>query len=355
MADIATLIKQLTEDGEFRNLANNPLGQFGMAARRYIGAEILPVETREENAYTENGIKYKTIIANSGDRYSPAQIKGGEISGSMDVKFGNYDIARELTGRDLDGIIQLLNRNLDLNAASTLLDFVDKAVNLALFELEEKQRWEALVNAQVTMLGDNGYTEVVNYPNPAGHRVVAAEAWSNDANDPMDAIYPLIELADTKGFTISRIITGRTEASLLSNNAIMRNRSATNDYNTPGRATLSRINAINAEDGIPPIELYGLRYHTQTGTFPFLPPGTMLFIAETGRDQTIDLGDEERIIPNTLGYFGRGRPVGESGPGLVVRSWFFDDKPPRVKNEGWGTGLPVIAEPEAVFAITGIS
>lgn len=354
--DIMTLVSQLTENGEFGRIANNPLAQFGTPARRRKGPEILPVQNREENQYSEDGFKARTIVANSGDRYSPAQLKHGDKIGSTDVKFGNYDIARELTGRDFDAVIKLLSRNMDQNSALRLMKWVNIAIDEALLDLEEAQRWQALVNGQCALMGDNGYLETVQYFSPPGHRVTPLEAWSDDTVDPLaTAIHPLVQLAENEGFMISRIVARGSVVAKLTNNAIMRNRSATNDYNAPGRASLSRINAIIAEDGLPPIEKYDLRYRTQAGSIPFMPDDSMLLIAETERDETLALEDREEIIPNTLGYFGRGRPVGESTPGLVVRSWFMDDKPPRVKAEGWGTGLPVITEPEAVFAITGIS
>jgi hypothetical protein len=81
----------------------------------------------------------------------------------------------------------------------------------------------------------------------------------------------------------------------------------------------------------------------------------MLFVSFTGQDRNIDLGDNDRVAAETLGYTAVGRGVGQAGPGRVVIANAFDDKPPRIHAEGWQTSLPVITEPEAIAVITDIS
>mgnify|MGYP003422155071 FL=1 len=105
MPDIASLVRTLMDDGSVAALALNPAAQFGIAPRRYVGAELLPERMVPENAYREDAIRYRTVIANDGTRYSPSQKKSGEIVGSFLVELGNSDIAREFTARDYDALL----------------------------------------------------------------------------------------------------------------------------------------------------------------------------------------------------------------------------------------------------------
>lgn len=352
--DIATLIAQLDAEGTLPSLANRPLGQFGTPERRYIGAELLPEQRVNENAYREENIKYRTIIANSGSRYSPTQKKKGALVGSFLVELGDSDIASELTAREYDSLIRLLNSNASMDAMANVINFIETTVNRPLIELNEKQRWDAIVNAQVQRRGDNGYSEDVQYPNPSGHRVVAAGSWSTDTYDPFDDIYAMADTLQGKGFTVGRIISTRNVASILARNDKVRTRVG-QDTGLNGRASLSAINLALGADGLPNIELYDLLYRTNTGTGRFLPNDVFVMVATTGRDASLDLGDEIEVVPDTLGYTAIGRAAGQSGPGRVIRAEHFENKPPRVEAEGWQTSLPVITEPEAVGVISGIT
>ena len=109
MADIAGLVNQLMTDGTVPTLALNPQAQFGIAPRRYLGAELLPERAVDENAYREESIIYRTVIANDGTRYSPTQKKGAALIGSFLVELGNSDIATEFTSRDYDALLRMLD------------------------------------------------------------------------------------------------------------------------------------------------------------------------------------------------------------------------------------------------------
>jgi hypothetical protein len=362
--DIASLVNTLMEDGTVRALALNAAAQFGVQPRRYIGAELLPERTVPENAYREDAIRYRTIIANSGTRYSPTQKKGGDLMGSFLVELGNSDIARELNARDYDALIRLLNTTPSMDGTATLLSFADRVLNLALVEYNEKQRWEAIVNASVVRVGDNAYSETIAYPNPANHRAAAGGTWSSDAYDPFNDILAMADLLEGKGFSVGRIITSRAVVSILSGNDKVKTRTGVATINTtgqiaatPGRASRDRIDEALMRDGLPPIETYDLLYHTQAGSGRFLPAGSFVLVATTGRDETIELADaaEDLVINDTLGYVGVGRATGQAAPGRVIRMESKQDKPPRVEGEAWQTSLPVITEPEAVAVITGIA
>ena len=362
MAELFTLIKNAMEDGTFATIAKNRAAQFGTPARNYLGATLLPERTVMKNMYREQGIRYRTIIANDGTRYSPAQKKKGELFGSMLVELGNSDIAREITAEEYDALIDYLNRNASMEAMAQVIDWVDVVLNRALLEKNEKQRWEAIVSASIVRQGDNGYTETVSYPNPSGHRVNAGGTWSSDAYDPFTDILAQADLMESKGFSVNRIIASRNVISILSGNDKVKARTGVATISssgqiqaTAGRASLDALNMALERDGLPAIERYDLQYRTQTGTGRFLASNVFVMIATTGRDETIDLGDSEELLTDTLGYLAVGRAAGQSAPGRVVRMEAFDNKPPRVEGEAWQTSLPVITEPEAISVIGSIS
>ena len=359
--DLASLVADMVANGQFAALAGNPLAQFG-PQRQYLGATILPERMVEENVYRESSIRYRTVIANDGSRYSPAQLKAsGELVGEFLVELGDQDIARQLSGRDYDALLRLLGRNTSMQAVDTIVGWTDRTVNQALVERTELQRWQAIVDASVVRVGDNGYTETVSYPNPSGHRAAAAGTWSSDAYDPYADITGMVDLLADKGYTVGRIITSRTVVSILARNAKIQQRAAPvrvlSSTDVFGRVGIQEINGAFQADGLPPIETYDLLYRDQVSSGRFLASDVMVFIANTGVDPTWDLGDAARFIPDVgvLGYTAIGRAVGQAAPGRVIRAETRTDKPPRIEAEGWQTSLPVITEPEAIAVVTGIS
>lgn len=367
--DIRGLVEGLIESGNFQKIINNPLTQFGTKARRYLGAELLPEKPVMFNAYVEEGIKYRTNVANAGTRYSPAQIKGGVLTGEFEVRLAESDIASHFTGADYDALIRILimyggNEGMSPQAVTEMTQWADKTITLPLVEHNEKNRWQAIVNSQVVLTGDNGYSETVNYSNPPGHRVAAAGQWSNNSYDPYADIMAGVEALASVGYTVNRIFAGTPVRAKLSNNANMIKRVGRLSIDhtgatvfQAGRATLAEINATFSDDGLPPLELYDLQYRTQTGYQRFLDGASFVMVATTGRDQSIDLGDAEPVtVFNTLGYEAIGRPAGQTGPGRVMKTRVVDDsKPPRIEGEGWQTSLPVILEPEAIYVINSIT
>lgn len=362
--DIAALVNQLMSDGSVATLATNRAAQFGITPRQYLGASLLPEQPVDENAFREDTIRYRSIIANDGTRYSPSQKKGGDIVGSFLVELGNSDIAREFTGRDYDALIKVLGTRTSMEAAASLTNWLEVAVNIPLVELNELQRWQAIVSASVTRSGDNGYTESVAYSNPSNHRAAAGGTWSSDAYDPFEDIVAMADLIASKGYTVSRIITSRTVLAILANNANVKTRVGLAVVNASGqitsvagRATRDAINGAMERDGLPMIETYDLQYRTSTGTGYFLPRNVFVMVAETGRDATLDQGDTATALTmtNTLGYTAIGRAVGQPNAGRVVRMEAFQNKPPRIEAEGWQTSLPVITEPEAIAVINSIA
>ncbi len=361
--DLLTLLIQLTEDGGLQQIVNNPLAQFGRRARRYIGAELLPEKNVETNAFTEEAIRYRTVLANAGTRYSPSQLKGADIIGSFHVVLGHSDIARQFDGRQYDALLRHLCTNKNMEAITALTNWLDTAVNLALIEFLEKERWDAMIDASVVRNGDNNFQETVAYSDPTNHRVTPAAAWSLDTTDIFEDIHTQADLLASKGYEVSRIITGRTVLAIMAGNDTVKTRtgiavvdSSGQITSASGRATHAAINGILKQDGLPPIELYNQQYRTSTGTDYFLDRGAMLLVATSGRDEEIDLGDDEPLfLQDTLGYTAIGLAAGQNEAGRVIQATPKKDKPPRIEAEGWQTGLPVITEPEAIAVIKDIS
>jgi hypothetical protein len=362
MADLYSVIQGLIEDNTFATLATSPRLQFGPDTDQYLGATLLPERTVPDNMFREDTIEFRTVIANDGTRYSPVQIKGSELIGSFSVELANQDIGLELTGRAYDIIVQLLGRGLSKEAAAQLIRFADRAMG-GLREKSELQRWQAIVSAAVTLTGDNGYSETVSYSNPANHRAAAGGTWSSDAYDPFTDIMTQANLLGSKGYTVSRIITGTPVVAILAGNDKVKARTGLPVVNVAGTIGVSQgsasrdgINMALAADGLPPIEVYNRQYRTQTGTGYFLDRATVVLVGTTGRDEEIDLGDTGALtVANTLGYTAIGRAAGQATPGRVLRVTSHEDKPPRVQAEAWATSLPVIMNPEAIATIHTIS
>lgn len=366
--EIAALLDQMQSDGTLHRIATDPAVQFGSGARRYIGAEILPERQVNVNMYREQKISYRTVVANHGNRYSPAQRKGSKFIGHFDVILSDSDIADEFTAQEYDTLLQMITPVVGpidasvqgMAAVGQLARWMDRGINLPLVELNEKMRWQALVNKQVQCRGDNGFKEDINYPSFADLTITASN-WIDPTIDPWDDIFKLQQAFAARGVTIKRIITSLQATAVMAKNAKVRARAGSitvlsgNVTSLQGFATLAQMNAALTADGLPPMETYNLQYRTQTGSKYFLPPDNMVFIGGSDLDETIDLGEGQfETIEGTLGYMAVGRGVGQASPGRYLRMKAEDDKPPRVDGQGWQTSLPVLTEPELVGLIKTI-
>jgi len=362
--DLATVLRTLEAQQDFYTLANLPSIQFGAPTSPLLGPSVLPERRVDLNEWTEQAIRYRTFIANDGSRYSPAQMRpSGMISGTMFVSLGNQDVAAQLTSKDYDALLRHLRSNATMEViANSVLSWMDNAIVQPLVKLQEKQRWDALTKAQVVRVGDNGYTETVTYPNPAGARAAAGGQWSNDSYDPMGDIYAHVDALTALGYTANRFITSRKVATLLAKNDFMIKRSGMGvRYQSPtetilGRITRADLNSGFAADGLPSIETYDSIYYDLAGTHRYIPDNIFIILATTGSDETIQYPNgEPRVMENVLGYSAVGTAAGQNNPGRVVIMEAKNDKPPRIESQGWQTTLPVLLEPEAVRCVTGIS
>lgn len=366
--DLLTLVRTIEENGELEEVAFNPLAQFGTPARGYLGAEILPERNVESNTFREGTIRYRTVIANSGTRFSPVQIKraGASLIGSMLVELGESDIGDEMTGRDYDALRDLLRRTGDMEAIAAAVRWASVHLNDPLLMLNERQRWDVIVNAQTVRVGDNEYRETVAYPNPTGHRTIETNSWSaRDANgesvyDPFETLMAIAAAAAAKGYNIARMVCRQAVVSLMAQNTHVQRRvyGVRPDEEFYGGLVigLPQINAICRSLGLPEITTYDAQYATVTGSGFFVPAGTMVFTCATGQDETIEPEDGDPVyLRDTLGYHAVGRAAGQDASGRVLLLTPYRDKPPRIEGQAWQTAFPVIQDPEAVYTLSGIA
>lgn len=364
--EIASLLDTLAQDGTLHRITTNPLAQFGTKNRAYLGARYLPERKVNTNAFRETKISYRTVIANNGDRYSPAQKKNGKLIGHFDVILADNDIADDFTGVEYDALIQFISPivgPVDGNAVVSraglqLQNWVDKAINLPMVELNEKQRWEAMVNKAVVITGDNGYVETINYPKFNDLTLTGGD-WSDDTFDPWTDLTALVLAMSARGVTIRELAIGRQLLNIFMKNAKVRARTSTvvvstsnTIVGTSGVGDITSTNAALARDGLPPFTLYDLQYRTQTGGGFFLPRNALVAIGASEDEEVIDLGDGQfETVEGTLGYQAIGRGVGRPAPGRYILVESKEDKPPRVQAQGWQTSLPVIQQPELIGVI----
>lgn len=365
--DIYSLIREFRESGAEMQLARDPRVQFGRENRIYKFAPLLPELNKPENSYTETSINYKTIVANDGSRYSEPQMKAGELVGEFDVKFGEIDIAAQLTGREFDEINNVTKGSPDAGRRQ-LTNWYNTRLNLGLKEKKEAQRGQAIVNAAVPIVGTDGKTSTVFLANPPGHRVsvpsgttAAPAGWYDQTGnyDPWDDFIAAQIFMSNKGYRIGRIMASTQLVSVLCRNRATKERVGMITYNASnqpvarvGAASKDSLNAELQSDGMPAIETYDLQYFTQNGSQFFLPRNAIVFMAATLRNQEIDLGDQGfRITEDVLGYYGVGRAVGQDEPGDVIKSEMKDLKPVGVYAQAFSTGFAVVTEPESIYVI----
>ncbi len=367
--ELLTFIRDLEDRGYLDRLANSPRIQFGPARQEFIGARFLPERQVPQNSFRESEIRFKTFVANDGTRFSPVQLKrGGRLQASMLVELGHQDIGSEFTGPEYDAWVALLRAvrpgtTPSMEQMQTILDWTDMNLVRPLAVKNELQRWQAIINAQVPLVGDGGYIGMVNFPNPAGHRVVAGGNWSDPTYDPMDDILAQAQVLYDKGYAVNASVTSSKVVGILQKNPKIAERAngaikiVGGMLETQGgRVTRAQLDNMFQAEGLPPITINDQRYDTVSGSQRFVPDDTFTMLATTGRTVEIDLGaeDDQRILNDTLGYLAIGRAVGQASPGRVVLLTPFRNKPPRIEGEAWQTSFPVIQDPEAITVIRDI-
>jgi len=373
--DIVSLIDKMNKENQIERVVNNGVSQFGSKTKPLPGATLLPERTVAENIYREDGIKWRTYVAQPSTRYSPVTYVEGAMVSSFLVELGESDLGMTLDAKEFDYFRKQLNAGSMDDAARSLLNFVGR-ITEGLQIRNEVWRWQALLDGRVSAKHGNIKFDV-DFTQPEGHRVdilggttAAPEGWYDTEDyDPFDDIFAMADMLDGKGYKISRIFTTRAILSQLkkSKKAAARlgnvkiNYDASTGKLTPyqGRVTNDQITEILRAEGFNisrGVETNDQTYNTRTKTRRFFHEDAMMFACTTGREEEYPdergENDSPLIIPDTLGYMGIGTPAAQDRPGRVVNlEAILKKKPPRVEAEGWQTSGPVILDPEAVAVL----
>lgn len=366
--DFLELIRLIIAQGQLERFTRTGTpAQFGLGTEMYLGATILPEREVPGNVIKNQNIRYRSIIANDAARYSPVQLKeGAAMFGSMLAELAESDVGTEFVGPDYDTLRRLLNQGGAFAAMPRLLGWLDRQILQALLRLDEKRRWQAIENAAVDRLGDNSYAETVAYDDPAGHRSQVAVDWDAmtgavSTNDPMNDIFAVMELAQSKGVRIVRaIMSGSTQLRLVSNTKFQdRARFGASGYVPPndsiirGFPAISDVASVFQRNGLPAPEIYDGTYEDGTGRYRYLGESKIVFVGATDQqEEVVPLEGDPFFAGNTLGFTGIGEPQGEDrSERIITLKADTDDKPYRVVTKGWETSLPIIEMPEHLFVL----
>jgi len=363
MPDISGLIGQANTDGRFNQIASDPFTQFGTNTRRYIGAELLPERLVEDYMFRDEAFQFLSTVANDESRHSPPTMQKMAQTAAMNIILGDSGIATQLNTPDFEGLRSMLNRGGDMAAMARLLEFPEK-LNMALQELNERQRWQVIVSSNIVREGDNGYKETVPIEAPAGHRVNAGATWTGDATvrDPFTDILAGVNFLAGKGKTVRRIITSSTVRSIMTTNAKMMSRtgiSVVNNIGTisvsPARASQGGIADAFGREGLPAIETYDLMWQKGSTSGFFLPRNVVVIIAGSDNSATVERNGQAFSLEGTLGYTAIGRVAGFAEPGRQIQVNYINDIPPRVEGKAKQSSFPVLQDRESVYVISAIS
>lgn len=368
--NLTELIAWLIAEGEFDRITQDPGAQFGLQPETYLGAGILPEQSINDDIVREQGMRYRSIIANDAARFSPVQLKQGAIQfGSMFAKMAESDVGKEYTGQDFENLRKLLVQGGNGEARLRFLGWLDREVNQSLLRNNEKHRWDALVNFSITRLGDNGYVETTAYTEPTGHNRQIAASWETKTagvsdNDPFDDLFGLFEDARDKNVIFTRVIMSSATQFKLLRNTKVQDRAQfgqagfvpPNDSIFRSPMAIPRLTSAFVNEGFPAPEVFDGTYEDDNGTMRYLPEGKILFIGQTGRAEQIDPVEGDTFyVANTLGYTGIGIPALRDVPGRVITTKVVDDdKPGMISCKGWQTSLPVILDPEKRYVLNSV-
>ncbi len=363
MADIAGLIAQANTEKRFTQLASDPFSQFGTNARRYIGAELLPEKQVDEYMFKDEAFRLLSTLANDESRHSPPTMQKMAETAAIDVVLGDSGIATQLNTPEFEALRKYLERGESMSAMQRLLQFPEK-LNMALQELNERQRWQIIVNSQIAREGDNGYVETVAVDAPSGHRVNAGATWTGDATvrDPFTDILAGVDFLASKGKTVRRIITSRNVSSIMALNAKMMARTGITVVNnvgaisvSPARATQTGVSDAFAREGLPAPETYDLMWKKGATSGYFLARNVVVMIATTDTSETVERNGQAFTLDGTLGYTAIGRVAGFDQPGRQIQVNFINDIPPRIEGKAKQASFPVLQDREAVYVIGSIT
>lgn len=382
MADLLDFIKDYNDRRLGDAVARNFTFQFGLENNPLMLARYLPLMPSSNNVIEEDlGRLEGALIAGDGEALSPPQMKQSAGGGSVTVKLGHIDTARQMNAREMQRLGQLLDANDTARAEAFYTNFLLTSIRIGMELKAEKQRAEILCDAQVTVQYLNQSERTIDFPNlrPSGSRVTVPSGteaspagWYNDTYDPLEEdILPKARELKAKGYRINAIIGSSymIDSVLGMNKKIQERAGGQTVINTTNGQleTYNRGLGINGTAagaftavGLPVPMTYDSHYRTQTARNRIFPENKLLMLCTTGRDQELyedyllDDGSDidQQIITDTFGYYGVGVSAGQTSPGAVITSEYKMLKPVGVYAEGYREGFPVLQEPEAIVCFT---
>lgn len=362
MADLAKLIADKMADGSITSFVNDGRAGFTLnmpdgSTVDYVGARYLPLVNRE-NAFDEDGIYFRSVIAYDATRYAPVVPRGGMESEPVSVRLRTNDTGAQLTGRDYDVIVQLSRLNRIDGVERILQDFLQTQIIKPLNDLIEKQRWQAIADGIVKRRGDSGYVEDVAYANPDGHRVTVPSGTAAAKTGWYDPDYSILNdifaMADKLG-TVTDIVTSRKILALMSMNNEIKAYGGLAVTNTqgqsqtlPGRVLANSIDTILQGNSLPGIALHEAKYEQLDGTrVRYLRDDAFVMLNTSSLNPETVSEQPELITPTTLGFVGNGIATAQTTNGKAVYLRVNGNrKSPNVEAEGTQVSLPVLLNAE---------
>lgn len=368
----------LDKDPHYKQIANSPLLQFGTEQEPFRFAQLLPERLVSRNAYREDRIRMiEPPPALDSTRYGPAQMQeGGILYGSFLVELGDTDTAGQLVGRQLDALIELLQRNNGTpEAIASAVRWIDLNLVRPHLRKNEIQRRDALLLGQVQRRGSDELQETINYYTPSGHRpqvqggTTATPAGlyaTTTATDPWDNILAARDLLGTKGKSVKGMWCTSAFLTDLSKNPSIKLR--TNKVTVSGsgqiqgysqRPRRSEMNEMAQDDGLPSFTIVDEGYPLRTNQLfqRYMEPTTdrhyLLMVGSTDNRIEIDgvVQDSDVFELDVMGYYGIGTNAAQSAPGRTIHTEVSQKKPMGLYGESYQTGLPVIQEPDSFVVI----
>lgn len=369
--DLKSLLDWLLQDRSLDTILANPLSQWGPASRPMKGANFLPPKLVEKNQDTIEDVRFRTVAAQDGTRYSPAQlVGGGEMFGKIHYRLGHSDLMREISGPDYDGIVRYLNANMGMQAAAKVVGLFDTFINQAMVEHDELAIWEAIVSNSITRRGANAYFEYDEGIDLSSQRVTAQCDWTDADTTPWTTdILPSIRRLVASGYQRSGIRIMTTDQVLMTlaehpqtarylvQTPLATGQSVQEATGVFSNADVTRV--FLAKMGIMSVDTHDIRIQTETGELRAYPESNMTFIASTGRSEEVlyNVADpsQVKIVPDVIGFNAIGVANGVTTPGRQGNmNVFTGTKAARIEFEGWQASGPVILNPQAIANISAI-
>lgn len=388
MKTFLDLYRQLEEENYFKRISLSPMAQFGTEDQPMLFARILPDTLVQENAYSEDQIRYAVEPALSGPHYGPAQMQeDGGFVGSLKVELGNNDTSRQMNAATYRSINNLLGQNRDMEATASMLNWVDTQLNRPHAVRAEIERAQAICQGQVIREGTEGYLETVTLYTPTNHRpevsggTTASKAgWHSTSYDLYDDIALGVQTLQDKGYQVTDFISTPPILSLMKKNDELAKRSNRVIVNgsgqitsTTGVLTLQSINSVLQDDGWPALTIYNGGYPSRSGFVRYMdsPAGDRDYFVILGRtglqwdmrtDYTArvegrvsgydpELIQQDQLLRNVFGYYAIGKAAGKSSPGRHLHTEMQMRKPMGLYGESYQEGIPVIQVPDALYVI----